>query len=374
MSLAANALADLVAHVPREIAKAFRIQLTDRCMRYYHETAIVLVSWNSLSTPIPDVVIRPATSSGRAITFRLKRERKGATLDVIVQVHAPKVDVDRYLETVLPTSSRSLASTSELVGPCAAAWLSRQELRERPLPALVSGGASPRVDEDLLIVATLGEELVQSRHLGVSNAVKAMLMVLLDERARPQLDAELADLKMTSRIEDVVASLGTTEDASLVESRVDAGEKVCVYSDHSPLRVVELPGGCGFLDLLPRRFIIEPIVVLLADTLERPLSALTTAEEAVMAETAPGSTARTKNRIYYILRKNSREQMPRERLRDCLTGSWYATRLVLFDSREEAMVALGKLSLRRTRDIPPGTRAGPPGAASGVHVLAFTDY
>jgi hypothetical protein len=320
------------------MVQAVSTRVRELALRYYERFALVVVSWNSLSGPQPNIVIRPVAAYKPDITYRFARS--GDRLDVYVQIHARKEELDTFT-----TGLRTLTHTSDpstYIASVARLWLST--------PALSELEMVPETLRGVEVLSALLQGLC--RRYPINEAI-AITLMMYDTRPCDDLRAEMRDQLSETRASDALIQLAVTTDRERFLSYVDTHRSVCVYDDWVPLRVMDIPTGVGFADLVPRRYIIEPFVAIATDTLDRPLVPLSRDEESRLHALPDASPDRGTVRKYYVVRRSSRTECSSDMLHEYLSPRCYATRLLVFDTFTDAFHAMNLLARSRGRYVKP---------------------
>jgi hypothetical protein len=330
----AIALINSLLHGKPKVTESFCAQFRALALYYYEDYALLVVSWDSLQGDVATVALRPATAAARPVAYRYVRKKERKDLDVYVQIRLSKSEMNDFMHDPLahvrPLAMPEAPSFAPLV---VKAWKS--------CPELVARGMGDAWLDDLDVLARLTQQLIAVCSLTPDVAIRLVLLVNANkpyEAIREQLRERVAG----ERASDALAKLSIMQDSSKLAEFVDSNGTACVYSDQL-IRVSELPGGQGFSDMLPRRYYIEPFVAITTDSLERPIEPLDTDEEARLHALADAAPERTAVRRYYVLRRGTREAAQRETINEYIPFGCFATRLILFETRDEAEQAMQRM-------------------------------
>jgi len=332
-------LSELLCRKTPETVKAAETRLKELGLRYYNDFALVIISWNSLSTPVPDIVLKPTTNADKDTIFRFVKTNTNAP-DVHIQVYATREEVSSYIARFQRRVSMSGTTFLDDVGRI---WLTHSAIKVHDVTI--------KTLKDAEILSILTSELSKSYQIG--DAISITLLLHANTPVDQIRDA-MREKMGTTKANEALAMLQPTIDREHFADYVDTHRAVCVYDDSLPLQVIDIPNGQGlFSDLLPRRFIINPFIAIVTDTLEKPLVSLDSIEEDRLQTLPQDSPLKTSIRRYYILRKNSREVKSRDVLNEYISFGCYATKLLLFDTKKEAEMAITKLCQSRGKYIKP---------------------
>jgi hypothetical protein len=330
----AVALINSLLYGKPKVTESFCAQFRALALHYYEDHALLVVSWDSLQGEVATIALRPATASARAVAYRYVRKKERRELDVYVQIRLSKAEMNDFAHDALahlrPPAMPEAPSFAPLI---VKAWKS--------CPELVARGMGDAWLDDLEVLARLTQQLIAACSLMPDAAIHLVLLV----HANKPYDAireQMRDRVAVDRASDALARLSIMQDSSRLADFVDANGTACVYSEQL-IRVSEMPGGQGFSDMLPRRYYIEPFVAITTDSLERPIEALDPEEQALLRGLADGAPERRAVRRYYVLRRGTREAAPRETINEYVSFGCFATRLILFDARDEAEQAMQRM-------------------------------
>lgn len=331
-------LNEILAKKPQETCKLVESRLKELGLHYYNDYAIVIISWTSLSTKQPDIVLKP-TDSIKDTVFRFTKVHT-PNPDIHIHIYSMRDVLSTYVARRIGSPSTTKPTFLEDV---ASIWLSNIKLRNQHVcqKTLKDG-------ENLSIITSELAKTYKTDH-AIEIALHVHSVVPVDI-----LRDIIKEKVSITRADEALAILQPTIDRINFADYVDKHRSVCIYDDSMPVRVIEVPGGIGlFADILPKSFIIDPFIVITTDTLEAPIEPLDNTEEKKLDELPTDSPLRKAIRYYYILRRNSRERKSRDLLSEYISVGCYATRLLFFKTRKDADLVVTKLCQSRGKYIKP---------------------
>jgi hypothetical protein len=298
---------------------------------------------------------------------------KSQSLDVLIYIPITKNELNEYKNCVL---EREALLVAQYLDVTAKTWMGCAQLRSRALNF-----------DDFELLSTFTGELIRN-NIRIDNAIN-LALALRDMKPYAHLRDVMKEQFTYARGNEAFTSMDITDDREMFVEYVEKHRQVCVYSEEYPLKVLELPIGVGFMDLIPKTYIIEPFLAIVTDTVEKPLvpphlsgvsSAIfrqerhnslpdvektfplslgarssmiipTTLATEVGPLAQPIERSRSSSAIqnYYILRKNTREQIMRDNIPEFLSIGCYATKLIFFTSSGDAQVTIDLIYKQRGR-------------------------
>ena len=337
---------------------AFNRKLREATLKYYDENALLIISWNKLTTPDPALVLKPIAKLTSTVLVRYST--KVLVLDVLISLPITKNELGSYQNRIV---EREILPVTEYINVTAKIWNNSQQLRSRALNF-----------EDLDLLSVFTGELIRSG-IRIDNSIN-LALALKDTKPYGSIREVMREQFAYARGSEAFDSMDVTDIREEFVEYVEKHRQVSVYSEEYPLKILELPVGVGFVDLLEKKYIIEPFLAIVTDTVDRPLNMhqikidrrvsmsevdksfplslgarnSTSFVQSPVLETGdlkPRSSSAIQN--YYVLRKSSREQVLREALPEFMSIGCYATKTIFFGSASDAQIAIDLLYKHRGR-------------------------
>lgn len=274
-------------------ANIFFAKLDEEKAKNRNTKLILLISWNSLNTQEPLMTIAPiADISPPSVRYKLV----DTYLDAIIQLPMTKETFDSIHKKEITKTRAPLEKIVEIFIFC---YVNHPKLSTMPVNF-----------KDLVTLSILTEALMTLQRLNINNAIE-MVLSAYQINFTQQVQLGIEEIDKDKKISKTLEKLYIKTDRHNINEYINFHEYVCVYSTLIPLKTIEIPFGCGFSDLLPKIYIIEPVFVVC-------------------------KVVKDKSK-YLLLYKNSTEDINVDEIQTKLRETHYLAAYLPFDMKEDSI-------------------------------------